>query len=223
MRPLIQLITFAPMLAICALAAGAHASDNPQMDAQVRHIDDEWARIKYRVKDKDDQLKQIETLAKEAAVVVNSYPGRAEPLLWEGIVTSEEAALANVFHQLGLARQARTMFEKAEAIDPKVLNGAVTMSLGVIYYRVPGFPIAFGDDDIARHYLEAAVAMDPGGLDSGYFYGDFLIKKGEYDHARAVLQHALEAPADAERAVWDAGRRVEIRTLLASIDKTSAR
>lgn len=212
-----------PVFAACLFATVAHGSDNATMDAQVLHIDNEWARIKYQVQDKSEQLREIEALAKDAATLVDRYPGRAEPLLWQGIVTSEEAALASVFHQLGLARDARRMFEKAESIDPKALNGAVTMSLGVIYYRVPGFPIGFGDDDVARHYLEAAVAMDPGGLDSGYFYGDFLVKKGEYDHARDVLQHALEAPADTERPVWDAGRRGEIRTLLASIDKTAAR
>ena len=216
-------LRFAGTLAL-ALSTGwaAHASDNPAMDAEVSHIDGEWARIKYQVKGRDEQLKEIEALAKQAAAVVDRYPGRAEPLLWQGIVTSEEAAMASVFHQLGLATDARKMFERAEAIDPRVLHGAVTMSLGVIYYRVPGFPIGFGNKETARHYLEAAVAMDPDGLDSNYFYGDFLIQRGEYEQARNVLVHALAAPVNSDRPIWDAGRRADIQALLASIVKPAS-
>ena len=47
--------------------------------------------------------------------------------------------------------------------------------------------------------------LDPNGLDANYFYGDFLIKRGEIDKAKAVLAHALEAPPDPARPVWDAG------------------
>lgn len=217
-------LRFASSLVI-ALAFGgiAHASNNPAMNIDVRHIDDEWARIKYQIKDKDEQLKEIEALAKEAATVVDRYPDRAEPMLWDGIITSEEAGMASVFHQLGLAIAAKKMFEQAEAIDPRVLNGAVTMRLGVIYYRMLGFPLGFGNDGTARDYLEAAVAIDPGGLDANYFYGDFLVHRGEYDHARDVLVHGLEAPLNPDRPVWDAGRRADIQMLLASIDKRAGR
>jgi hypothetical protein len=223
MSPQLKLRFVGPLAIALAFGAIAHASNNPAMDTDVHHIDNEWARIKYQVKDKDEQLKEIDALSKEAATVVDHYPGRAEPLLWDGIVTSEEAGMASVFHQLGLAIAAKKMFEQAEAIDPKVLNGAVTMSLGVIYYRVPGFPIGFGNDSTARDYLEAAMAMDPGGLDANYFYGDFLVHRGEYDHARDVLVHALEAPVNPDRPVWDAGRRADIQVLLATIDKRAGR
>jgi tetratricopeptide (TPR) repeat protein len=200
------------------LSAGAYASDNPAMDAEVSHIDNEWARIKWQVKDKDEQLRELKALAQQAAAVVDRYPGRAEPLLWEGIVKSEEASIASMFDQLGLAKAAKALFEQAEKIDPQALDGAVTMSLGVIYYRVPGFPLGFGDDGIARHYLEAAIEMNPNGLDGNYFYGDFLIEQGEYKEAKAVLEHALKAPADPNRPVWDSNRRAEIQALIAKAD-----
>jgi tetratricopeptide (TPR) repeat protein len=211
----------ASLLAWCAVSA--QASTIPAMDSDLAYIEAECARIKYTIHDKAERLVQIQALLKDAVAVVGRYPGRAEPLLWEGIVTGEEASLASVFRQLVLAREARALFEKAAAIDSKALDGAVMLSLGVIYYRVPGFPIGFGDDHIARNYLESAIAMDPDGLDAGYYYGDFLIKKGEFDHARAVLEHALMAPIDSSRSVWDAGRRGEIRTLLSSIHRIADR
>jgi tetratricopeptide (TPR) repeat protein len=198
-----------------ALAISAHGSDAGAPGADVKYLASEWAHIKYQIKDRQEQLKQIDALAREAAIVVDRNPGKVEPLLWDGIITSEEAAMASLVHKLGLATSARKLFERAEAIDGPGPKGAVAMSLGVIYYRVPRFPMGFGDIDKARHYLETAIALDPNGLDANYFYGDFLLKRGEVDKGKATLAHALEAPPDTDRPVWDAGRRAEVHALLA--------
>jgi len=204
-----------------ALMAGgsAYASDNPAMDAQVKHINDEWARIKYQMVGRSNQYDQIDALAQQAAQVVARYPGRPEPLLWQGIVTSEEAAMASTFSKLGYASKARDILERAHTINPKAANGGVLMSLGVLYYKVPGFPIGFGSAKKARDYLNAALAMDPNGLDSNFFYGDFLAAQGDYANARAHLLRALKAPADPDRPVWDAGRRGEVKKLIGEVDR----
>lgn len=203
-----------------ATPAGAWASDNSAMDNDVKHLEHEWARIVYQVKDHDQQLEQIDALNKEAATIVQRYPNRAEPLIWNGIISSEEAAIASVFTALGWAKDARALFERAEKLDPKALDGAVPMSLGTLYYRVPGFPVGFGDNDEARKYLEQAMILNPDGLDSNYFYGDFLLEQGDYAKAKQVLSHGLEAAPSPDRPVWDQGRRAEMRELLA---KTNAK
>jgi len=218
-----RMLDLIAVLALGFISGGAAAPvDLTAMEIDVHRLDNEWAHIAYQVTDKAEQLREIDALAKEAATVVGRYPGRAEPLLWQGIITSEEAGMASVFDQLGLASDARTMFERAEAIDPNALNGAVLMSLGVIYYRVPGFPIGFGNDRKARGFLEAALAMDPNGLDANYFYGDFLIEQGDYAKAKTVLDHALAARPNPGRPVWDAGRRLEVQALLTKLDQRAA-
>jgi len=200
----------------------SQAADYPGMDEAVRHLDDEWAHIKYQVNDRDEQFKDLQALAIEAAAVVVRYPGQVQPLLWNGIIESEEAAKASIIHKLSLAMAARKLFEKAEAIDKAGPGGAVAMSLGVIYYRVPGFPMGFGDNNKARSYLQTALAIDPNGLDTNYFYGDFLARRGEIDEAKRVLAHALGAPENPARPVWDAGRRAEVRALIARIEHRTA-
>jgi tetratricopeptide (TPR) repeat protein len=192
-------------------AMPAAASDNPAMDAQVARISIEWARIKYQVPDKSAKYNQIHALAGQAAAVVARFPGRAEPLLWQGIVVSEEAGLAGTFQQLGLATNARKLLERAEAIDPKAANGGILLSLGVLYYSVPGFPIGFGSSKKAKTYLQRALAIDANGLETNYFYGTFLLKLGDRAGAKTHFERALRAPGDSARPVWDAGRRRDVR------------
>lgn len=198
----------AAMLAATPVLAFAAVSDD------VKSINDGWAHIVYEVRGSSTQTKALDALAKQAAQLVARYPGKAEPLLWQGIVTSEQANRANIFHKLSLATKARDIIARAYAIDPHAAKGGAAMSLGVLYYKVPGSPIGFGDKDKAKRLLKEGLAQDPAGLDSNYFYGDYLLDQGDKPGARAFLQKALRAPHDAARPVWDAGRRREIQALL---------
>lgn len=53
-------------------------------------------------------------MAGQAVQFAARFPGRAEPLLWQGTVTSEEAAYASMPYRLGLARQARDILKRAD-------------------------------------------------------------------------------------------------------------
>jgi tetratricopeptide (TPR) repeat protein len=187
------------------------------MSQDVKAINDSWAHIAYEVHGSSTQTKALDKLAQQAAALVHKYPGRAEPLVWQGIVTSEQANRANFFHKLGLATQARDILARAYSMDPKAANGGGAMSLGVLYYKVPGSPLGFGDKEKARKLLREALAIDPGGLDSNYFYGDFLYDQGDSAGAKSFLLKALRAPHDPSRPTWDAGRRREVQALLAKI------
>nr|WP_053000342.1 tetratricopeptide repeat protein [Sphingomonas sp. Y57] len=187
------------------------------MPEDVKAINDNWARISYQMNGSSHQTAALDQLAHQADVIVARYPGQAEPLLWQGIVVSEQANRANIFHKLGLATRARDILARAYAINPRAGNGGAAMSLGVLYYKVPGSPIGFGDSGRARQLLQQALALDPDGLDANYFWGDFLYDQGDKAGARTALLKALRAPHDADRTVWDAGRRGEVRALLKKI------
>lgn len=198
-----------------ALAIAVPTAALADMASDVSAVNHGWAHITYEVKGSSTQTKALDKLAKEAATIVARYPGQAEPLLWQGIIVSEQANRANFFHKLGLATKARDILQKAYSIDPKAAQGGAAMSLGVLYYKVPGSPLAWGDDDKAGRLLKQALALDPDGLDANYFYGDYLLDQGDKAGARTHLQKALRAPRDPNRPVWDAGRRREVRALLA--------
>lgn len=210
--------TTACALAMAATSAHVWASDNPAMDASVARVQHEWERIKYQTKDPRQQHAQIEVLARDAGASTARFPGRAEPLIWQGIAQSEQAAMSSGFSALADAKASRATFEKAYTIDKTALEAGAPTSLGTLYYRVPGFPIGFGDKAKARHYLAEAVAIAPDSMDANYFYGDFLVAQGEYPAAAKFLQHALASPPHPDRPIWDAGRREEIRALLVKVN-----
>lgn len=208
-----------PLLAAAlsiSAAAVARAGDDPVV-TQVKQIQTRWETIKFTVPEGDKQTEQMNALGADADSLATKYPDRVEVLIWDGIVTSERASLVNPISALSLASRARDTLEKAYKMNPTVLDAGAPTSLGVLYYRVPGFPVAFGDKAKARKLLEQATEAAPNGLDAWYFYGDFLLAQGEYSKAREAFTHALAIPVRTDRALWDENRRLVITEKLDQI------
>lgn len=186
------------------LASAADAVTDGIADLQHR-----WAKAYYQV-----PKAQKETVFKELADKAHRFtaanPGRAEPMVWEAIILSSYARFAGGLGALGMAKDARDLLERAEKLNPAVLDGSIYTSLGSLYYKVPGWPIGFGDKEKARDYLEKALRLNPTGIDANYFYGDFLLEQGQYAQAHQYLEKALSAPARNGREDADQGRRAEI-------------
>ena len=119
------------------------------MREDVASIRTKWEHIKYRLTPKEQEA-AFEKLARESEKVVAMHPTSAEPAIWHGIVEASYAGAKGGLGALALAKSARKSFETALAIDPKALDGSAYTSLGSLYYQVPGWPIGFGDDKIAR-------------------------------------------------------------------------
>lgn len=185
------------------------------LDNDLLGIQQEWARINYSSASGDRKAEEFGRLADQASALTVSHPGRAEPMVWEGIVLSSQAGAAGGLGALSLAKKARNVLEASLKIDPAALAGSAHTSLGTLYHKVPGFPIGFGDDDKARRHLEAALKINPTGIDPNYFYAEFLVDEGETSLALEHLQRAQSAASRPGRETADAGRRQEIAALRA--------
>jgi tetratricopeptide (TPR) repeat protein len=207
------------LFAIALAGAATHAGAAEQtVEAGVESLSRGWAHVNYEVSAKLEQVRQAARLAAEADSLVAAFPNRAEPLVWDAIITATEAGAKGGLGGLALAKVARQMLEKAEKINPAVLGGSVYTSLGSLYAQVPGFPVGFGDPAKARAYLQKALAVNPTGIDQNYFYADFLYRQGDMAGAVAAARRALAAPPRPGREVADRGRRGEANALLAKID-----
>jgi len=184
--------------------------------ATVDQLRGQWAHIRYETAT-DAQLPAMEQLKTTADAAISAEPKNAGLLIWDGIITSSVAGLKGGLGALSLAKEARDRLQQAEQLQPGALDGSALTSLGALYYQVPGWPIGFGNKDKARSSLQAALKLDPAGIDANYFYADFLLSQGDYAGARAAAERAMAAPVRAGREVADNGRRGEIRTLLGKI------
>lgn len=193
--------------------AAAHADI---VSDRVASLQRGWDHVNYEIP-QGTRLAEMARLNADADAVVAATPGRAEPLIWSGIITASEAGLRGGLSGLGLAREARDRLERAEAIDPRALNGAALTTLGSLYAQVPGAPIGFGNRNRARAYLQRALAIAPNDIDANYFMGDLLNREHDYVGAVRVLEHALAAPARPGRVTADRGRRAEINALIAQV------
>jgi Tfp pilus assembly protein PilF len=114
-------------------------------------------------------------------------------------------------------KAAKGHLEAAMDIDDMALQGSAYTSLGALYYQVPGWPVGFGSDKKAQKMLDKAGTINPDGLDSNYFYGDFLVQQKKYNAARERLNKAMAATVRPGRELAEAGRRAEIVALLETI------
>lgn len=190
----------------------------PEEIAPIAH---RWAYINYQMQERDKEA-AFRQLTDEADQLVKANPGKAEPMVWEAIVLASSAKAEGGLGALGKAKHARDLLLDARKIDPATLNGSIYTSLGSLYAKVPGWPIGFGDKKEAKNNFEKALQINPKGIDSNFFYADFLATQEEYAKAAEYAQKALAAPTRPGREDADAGRRKEVEQLLTEIKRKTA-
>jgi tetratricopeptide (TPR) repeat protein len=206
---------------VCATLLGsssfAATATDPAFDTELASIQQAWAKVNYDTPAGDARADAFAALEKRAENFTHAHPTRAEALIWEGIIESSYAGAKGGLGALSLCKEARGNLEAALKLDPNALNGSAYTSLGALYYKVPGFPIGFGDDEKAGKLLQKALALNPNGIDSNYFYADYLYEQGQYKEALTYLDRASKAAPRPGREAADKGRHGEIDALTAKV------
>jgi len=189
-------------------ASFAEVGDDPIDELQI-----DWAVANYKLSG-DKQEQAFEALIAQADDAVAEHPDSAEILIWNGIIKSSYAGTKGGLGALSLAKQAKKSLEGAIEVNGAALNGSAYTSLGTLYFKVPGWPLGFGSDKKAAKLLEKALEINPDGIDSNYFYADYLLHKKEFAMAEKYLLKAQEAAPREGRPLADLGRRKEILVAL---------
>jgi tetratricopeptide (TPR) repeat protein len=179
-----------------------------KLDASLASLQHEWAKANYNTP-KDAQEAAFRSLSEQAHQLTEKHANAPEALIWEGIANAGYAKAKGGLGALKIAEKARDLLLAAEKANPTALQGSAYTSLGSLYYKVPSWPIGFGDKKKARTYLEKALQINPDGVDPNFFYADFLSERGEYKQAIEFYEKALLAPARTGREDADAGRKAE--------------
>lgn len=189
---------------------------NPALDKSLHEIQQQWAVIKYKTAEKQ-QEQAYKALAEKAHRLSSQNASNAEPLIWEAIILSTLAGSEGGLGALSSVKKAKTLLEKSLEINSNALNSGAYTSLGALYYQVPGWPLSFGDDDKARENLEIAITKNPKSIDANFFYAEFLADQDEYKKANVFYNQALKSPARPDRPLADEGRIEEIKLAMNKI------
>jgi len=207
---------YASTLCLSALLSIQVSPAWADLDTDITQLQQRWAEVNYQFRGKS-QLSAFESLVKEADSVSKKYPDAAPAWLWSGIIKSTYAGAKGGLGALKFAKRSKADLERAIKIEPQVMNGSAYTSLGTLYFNVPGWPLGFGDDDKAEELLLKALAINPDGIDSNYFYGDYLFNESRYLEAEKFLLKAQGAPKRPNRPLADAGRQKEISAALIKV------
>lgn len=201
------------VLFLCFLAHGHDAAADTAAQRAVKSLNDEWSEIFFRlpVDEQGDKLRAIQSRAK---ALVAQYPDTAEPLVMEALVLCSLAAVDGGLGALSQVAQARDLVIRSITLDPFAMEGSAYIILGNLYYRLPGWPISFGDDNLARANLETSIRLFPAALDGNFYYGDFLLEQGEFSKALIYLEKADKAPIRTESNLSDLKLKDELRQSL---------
>lgn len=186
------------------------------LNSGLQQLEAEWAKAYYSTPG-ETQAAALNTLLAQTQSLAKRYPDRAEPLIWQAIVMSTRAGVQNGFDALSAIEQARELLLQAIRINPKAMDGSAFVNLGSLYYRAPGWPIAFGDDEKAEEMFRAALKIKPDSLDANYFYGDFLLGQGRIDAAVAHLKTAIAARVRPEQQFADSSLQNEAKRALKTL------
>jgi len=188
------------------------------LDPAIVQLQHDWAKANYHTA-KDQQEAAFKALTEKAHQITASSPDKAEAMIWEAITLSGYAKAKGGLGALKFAEQSRDLLLASLKINPQALQGSANTSLGSLYYKVPGWPIGFGNHKKAREHLEKALQINPTGIDPNYFYADFLLEEGEADKAIEYFNKALNAPPRPGREDADEGRRADIAEGLKKAEK----
>ena len=205
-----------PLVCLLLCAVFGSAALQAQMPPSVAALQNRWAEVNYLTSG-DSQLEAFSVLIEDARKATETETDSAEAWIWSGIIKSSYAGVKGGLGALSAAKAAKADLEKAIALNGEAMQGSAYTSLGVLYLNVPGWPVAFGDEEEGVALLKKGLELGPDTIDSNYFYAEYLFKNDQFDEARQYLQKALQAPARPGREIADQGRRQEIEKMLAQM------
>ena len=176
-------------------------------------IQHKWAEVNYSDANSEQKVEALLALASDVEARLKAYPQSANDYTWLGIIQSTTAGAEGGIGALKYAKAAKKSFEKAMSIDESALQGSAMVSLGVLYHKVPGWPIGFGSDKKAKALMTQGLALNADGIDPNFFYAEFLFDEGEYKQAMTYLERAEAALPRPDRPLADKGRQAEIQQL----------
>lgn len=193
--------------------ATASSISSSELNTNIRNLQTEWENVFYGLPT-EQHAERFKSLLDRLDAIEAQYPEAAPPKVLKAMVLCTYAGTERGLGALNTIEKARDLLRNAIQIDPRALEGSAWITLGNLYQRLPGWPISFGDNTLAREYLDNALKMFPSAMDTNYFYGNFLLEQGEYDEALTYLEKANSIPLTEKAGIADQQLKHQIEQAL---------
>jgi len=168
----------------------------------LNRIETDWATIYYSTP-KQQQGPAYAKLLEKTLKLSRQYPQDTGMLFWQAVVKASYADRQDPVSALDAIYEVRDLLTKVITINPNTMNGSAYVVLGVLYHRAPSWPVAFGDDEEAGKLLQTALKINPNGINSNYYYGEFLLSNNQLKEAEIYFERAGTAPVRPEQIYAD--------------------
>lgn len=188
------------------------------LKTSLMNIESEWASVYYKMP-KQKQIAAYPQLLNKTIKLSSQYPDSPEPWFWQAVIKATYADHQDAISALASIHEARDLLIKVLKINPQAMNGSAYVTLGTLYYMVPKWPIAFGDNVKAKKMLETALKINPDGIDTNYYYGDFLLTNNEVSASETYFAKAATAPIQPNQSYADIRLKEEAKIALTKAKK----
>lgn len=199
---------------IALLGLWSNLSLATPLNTPLSQLQHQWAVCEYQIKGEDAKQSCFQDLVDEEQQHLTLHPNNPDLNIAFAINLASLANVSSTSDALSLIKQAKTRLETLKNTTSGQRHTAVLVTLGALYYRAPGWPISFGDDDKAGVLLAEAIKLSPDDITAHYFYGDFLAEQGKTQQAIQVLESGLNVHTRHLHPLIVQGRQQDIRRLL---------
>jgi len=136
----------------------------------------------------------LETADKALAGNANEIVG----LYWKAVAMGKLSEEMGILNSLKMTRPMEKLFLRVIALDERYDNAGGHKALGRMYFRLPGFPISFGNKEKALFHLKRALELYPHDLIAKAFYAEALYDMGKKQEAIKLAEAIVATPIEAE-------------------------
>ena len=181
-----------------------------------------WADVKYGTLSDDDKKAKLTKLEQDLAALLVKNPKDVNAKIVLATVKSTHASLIGGLSALPHVKSAKKLFEESIKADEKAMDGQAHAILGALYYGVPGWPVAFGDNDKAEMHIKKALKIAPNSIDANFFWGDYWLEKNRHGKAKEAFDKTLTLKPRSTNPAYkaaDMGRLDEAREKLKTVEE----
>jgi len=134
----------------------------------------------------DKKEKAVKLGLKFSEETTSLFPRDPDGWLWKGSFLGLYGLMKGVLNVLNLAPRGLSYLLKAYKLDKTYLHGEPAIVLAKTLYKLPHFPVSYGDPEKARKLLSEAISIDP---DFPYGYVDLAELEAYEGNTLAALSY----------------------------------